>query len=76
MRAFIWSAFTGRDNASVDIGRVLWFMTHVFHNVMTGFAIFAHGQTFDPMSYSGATAAISTSFGAVLMIKKSTEPGG
>lgn len=49
--------FTGRDNQSGEIGRVLWALGFVSLCAFQGWAMH-RGQTFDPMTFSGGVAAI------------------
>lgn len=70
------SIFTGKDNCSIDIGRVIWAIMSIFMCAMTAFSVIIRGQPFDAVSFSGAAAAIMTSGGASLAFKRSTEPGG
>lgn len=72
---FLQHCFTGKDNTSGDLGRVLWAF---FALALVGQQIWAgaHGQPFDPMTAAAAYGAFLASGGAALRIKAPTEPGG
>lgn len=74
MSSFLKSAFTGKDNSSADIGRILWAAAFA---VFLGLAIAEAVKTgtFDMMAYAAATGAMLASGGIGLKIKASTEPG-
>jgi hypothetical protein len=66
---------TGKDNATLDLGRILWAKGSV---VFTGLSIYhvIHTHTFDYIAFGTGFAAIMTAGGAALMFKKDTEPNG
>ena len=73
MRHFLTTAFTGADNASVDLGRVLWALSTV---AFLSFELVAlcRGATFDSMSFAGALSTLAIGHGASLRLKGETEP--
>lgn len=68
------TALTGRDNASIDIGRVLWGVVTMALCGLEGHAVMWMHQAFDPMSFAGAASALLTAGGAGLALKSHTEP--
>lgn len=72
---FLLSAFTGKDNVSADIGRMIWAFMALFMCFMVGFSVIFRGQLFDAIAFAGASAAMLTAGGAALAFKKTTEPG-
>ena len=74
MIAFLRSALSGRDNVSIDIGRVL-LSAAVFSFIgLETFSVVVRKAAFDPMSFSGAMVGLLTGGAAALLIKKGTEP--
>lgn len=73
--SFLLSAFTGKDNVSPDIGRMIWAFMSLFMCLMVGFSVIFRGQLFDAIAFAGASAAMLTAGGAALAFKKGTEPG-
>lgn len=71
---FVRSLFTGKDNQSGDVGRVLWTFLTVALTALEAHAVYK-GAPFDPISFStGATAILAGGAGA-LGLKARTEPG-
>jgi hypothetical protein len=65
--------FSGRDNYSLDIGRVLWTIgTLVFLGLSVYITIVK--QEFDYILWGTGFAAVIASGGAALKIKESSEP--
>lgn len=66
--------FTGKDNATLDLGRILWAKGSV---VFSGLSIYhvIHTQTFDYVAFGTGFAGILAAGGAALWAKKDTEPG-
>ena len=66
-------AFTGVDNETIDIGRVLWavgclsFLGCAFYSLYKG-------QTFDAVAFGTGFGLIMAAGGGALMLKKTTEP--
>lgn len=65
--------FTGRDNRSFDLGRILWFQSI---QAFIGISIYSlyKGGTFDPVLWGAGLAALMASGGAALGMKQGTEP--
>ena len=64
---------SGKDNYSLDIGRVLWAVGMVQFFGMSMYALI-FGLAFDYISWSAGFGAILASGGAALKLKESTEP--
>lgn len=73
MRRLILTAFTGADNSSLDIGRILWLAVTISYIGLECAAVY-RGVVFDPMSFSGGVAGITVAFSSALKIKQTTEP--
>lgn len=74
MLAHLLHAFSGRDNQSVDMGRVLWAVSVLALIVFQAHTVWTDGH-FDPIAFSGGCAAILAGGGAALGMKATTEPG-
>jgi len=66
--------FTGKDNTSYDLGRVLWAFLTVALVVQEAVAVY-RGQPFDPITFSTASAAMLAGGAGALSLKAKTEPG-
>lgn len=70
MRDFFRTCFTSKDNATGDIGRILWAMSFI--------ALFTfqylRAPSFDGVSFTAACVGLLTGGAAALRIKDSTEP--
>jgi len=69
----IKSAFTGKDNNTIDLGRVLWAKMSL---VFCGASIYAiyNGQAFDPSMWGVGAGAVLAAGGAGIAAKAKTEP--
>lgn len=65
--------FTGKDNTTLDIGRILWFQGVVFYFGMSAYALYTTG-TFDAASWGTGFGAVLAGGGAALAMKSNTEP--
>ncbi len=65
--------FTGADNKTYDLGRVLWAKASLAFVFLSGWEIL-HGGHFDPMAWGGGMAAVLAAGGAALGMKSNTEP--
>lgn len=74
MRKLFFQAFTGKDNATVDIGRVLWAGMVVLFGALECRSVFG-GNEFHSMEFAQAAGIILTAGGISLGIKAHTEPG-
>jgi hypothetical protein len=66
--------FTGKDNTSYDLGRVLWAFLTVALIAYQAYAI-SRGQPFEPITFSTAAGAILAGGAGALSLKHKTEPG-
>jgi len=69
----IKQSFTGADNKSIDIGRVLWAMSVVSFLTMGFYGIWK-GQVMDYLAFGTGVAGILAGGGAALGMKAKTEP--
>jgi hypothetical protein len=74
LKTIILHAFTGKDNETVDIGRVLWAIS-VLSFVVMGFIGAYKGQVTDYLQYGSGIAAVLAAGGAAIGLKSKTEPG-
>lgn len=70
---FFRDMFTGRDNKTYDLGRVLWFQSIQAFIGVSAYALHK-GGTFDPVLWGAGLAALMASGGAALGLKSGTEP--
>lgn len=73
MRQFLRTMFTGADNQSYDLGRVLWGLSTLALLTFEAISV-CRGLVFDPMAFSGALSALAIGHGASLKLKGDTEP--
>ena len=66
--------FAGRDNHTLDLGRILWAIGTLVYFVLSIHSVW-HGTTFDPVAWGSGFAAVLAAGGAALWMKKDTEPG-
>jgi hypothetical protein len=66
--------FTGKDNTSYDLGRVLWAFLTIALVGHEAAAIY-HGQPFNPITFATASAAMLAGGAGALSMKRKTEPG-
>jgi hypothetical protein len=74
MRGICRTIFTGADNESFDIARVMWACAAFALFLFQGYAMMFHGLVFSPMEFAGAFATISAGHGVALKLKSETEP--
>lgn len=75
MKEFLTKLFSGADNKTVDLGRILWAkMSFVFCGV-TVYSIY-QGQLFSPETWGLGAGALLAAGGAGLGFKAKTEPSG
>lgn len=71
----IWrSLFTGRDNTSVDIGRVLFAGAVVATIGLETYSVIVIGRPFDAVQFGGAIGGLLVCGGAGIAVKAHTEP--
>lgn len=72
-RQHLLNLFTGKDNTTLDLGRVLWAKGAVIFNALAVYSV-VHTHTFDFVSYGTGFAGVLAAGGAALWAKKDTEP--
>lgn len=75
MRAILRDLFSGKDNQSLDIGRVIWAGSAGALALLEAHAVVLLHQPFDPIQFATACAAIMAAGGGALAFKAKTEPG-
>jgi hypothetical protein len=75
MKEFFMKLFSGADNATVDLGRILWAKMSFVYCGASVYAIHA-GQAFSPEMWGLGAGAVLASGGAGLALKAKTEPSG
>jgi hypothetical protein len=75
MRRLFLTALTGRDNVSIDIGRVVWSGLSVALAAFEGHAVIWLHQPFDPVAFATGAGAILAAGGAAIGMKAHAEPG-
>jgi len=65
--------FTGKDNETIDLGRVLWASGTVVFYAMSIHSVWK-GQAFDPVAWGTGFGAVLAGGGLALKMKESTEP--
>jgi hypothetical protein len=72
-KKFFRDIFTGRDNRTYDIGRVLWFQAIQAFIAISIYALYK-GGVFDPVTWGAGLAALLGGGGAAIGLKSTTEP--
>jgi hypothetical protein len=70
---FFQKLFTGADNATWDIGRILWAKVTIVYCALTSYHAVKNG-VLDPQSWAIGAGAILASGGGALGLKSKTEP--
>lgn len=65
--------FTGKDNITLDLGRVLWAVGTLVFFALSIHSVW-HGNTFDPVAWGTGFGAVLAAGGMALWMKKDTEP--
>ena len=76
MKSILIHLFTGQDNTTFDIGRVLWALSVVVFLVLAIFAVVYKGQSWNPQDYGTGLGLVLAAGGAALGFKASAEPKG
>lgn len=66
-------AFTGVDNTTVDIGRVLWFLGGIAFIIISAVFVWKTGQ-WNPLEWGSGFAAVNGGSGLATKLKEKTEP--
>ena len=75
MRTFLKHLFTGVDNSTYDLGKVLWAQLALGFLGISGWFYGAGHGNFDPIAWAGGAAAILAGGAGSIKLKQSTEPG-
>lgn len=70
---FVKHIFTGVDNQTFDIGRILWAKMCLVYCVLTGYHTVHSGQI-DPQAWAIGASAILAGGGGAIALKSKTEP--
>lgn len=73
LKSLIWQTFTGKDNKTLDMGRILW-CQGVFVFFGLSIAALVDGQPFDPSAWGMGLGAVLAGGGAAIALKSHTEP--
>jgi len=76
MKRLVLTAFTGKDNQSVDINLCLWVVSSMVYLCLMVYSVIINKAPFDPMLFAGGIAAIAVGHGGAQKIKETSEPGG
>jgi hypothetical protein len=74
MKTVVRKLFSGKDNRTPDLGRVLWALSLVSFISLTFYSLTTGHYTFDPVTWGAGCAALLASGGAGLAMKAGTEP--
>ncbi len=74
MKTLLRHMFTGKDNETIDIARVLLASGVVSFIAFAGWHVVGNHQ-FDPLAYGGGFGALLAGGGAGIGLKSKTEPG-
>jgi hypothetical protein len=66
-------SFTGKDNQTFDIGRILWALGCLSFLGCAFYALY-RGQTWDAVAFGTGFGALLAGGGAAIGLKKATEP--
>lgn len=73
MREFVQKIFTGADNKTWDLGRILWAKISIVYCALTSYHAVKSGSL-DPQDWAIGASAILGGGGAALGMKANTEP--
>ncbi|RYD47941.1 MAG: hypothetical protein EOP83_27260 [Verrucomicrobiaceae bacterium] len=73
MGKFFRDIFTGRDNKTYEMGRVLWFQSVQAFILITMYSLYK-GNDFDPITWGAGVAALIAGGGAAIKLKQESEP--
>ena len=74
MKTLITHLFTGADNATFDIGRILWAISVVVFLALAVYAVIWKGQPWAPQDYGTGLGLVLAAGGAAIGFKSSAEP--
>lgn len=73
MTPFFSAIFTGKDNATFDLGRVLWAKMSIVYCAATFYALYK-GHPIDYTLWAGGAGMLLAGGGGALALKAKTEP--
>lgn len=73
MKNLLHLLFTGKDNSSYDIGRILWSMGVLAFLILESIQVY-HKLEFDMQAYGIGLGTVLGSGAAALKLKETTEP--
>lgn len=73
LKQHILNLFTGKDNSTLDLGRILWAKGSLVYSALSIYSVI-HTHTFDFVSFGTGFAGVLAAGGAALWAKKDTEP--
>ena len=73
VKSTIMQLFTGKDNKTLDLGRVLWAQAVFVFLGVAGYQVY-QGTPIDFMNFGTGIAAVLAAGGAAIGLKSSTEP--
>jgi len=73
MEKFLRDLFTGKDNKTWDLGRVMWAWGTVVYFAMTLYSLYK-AIPVDPLNWATGFGAILAAGGAAIMLKRQDEP--
>jgi len=73
MREFLKQLLTGKDNQTIDIGRVSWMLFSISLIALAAFQLF-QSVTVSLREFAESAGIIAGAHGASVMLKKDTEP--
>jgi hypothetical protein len=72
--SFLQTMFTGADNASGDLGRVLWALGVVSFLFLSGWGVIVNHAPLDVLAWPAGLGLALTGGASALALKKGTEP--
>lgn len=75
IRQHLLNLFSGRDNQTLDLGRILWAKGSVVFSGLAAYHV-VHTGSFDYIAFGTGFAAVLAAGGAAIWAKKDTEPHG
>jgi hypothetical protein len=75
IKKFLKDLFTGKDNKTWDLGRIMWFQGVLVYFTMTLYSLY-QGIAIDPMNWATGFGALMAGSGAAMLLKQSSEPSG
>ena len=75
MKSLLTTAFTGKDNATIDISIVVYFMASLAFICFMGFSLW-RGEHFQGIEWSASLGGLAAAHAGSQRLKAPTEPGG